>query len=300
MGITRFTEVGADNFAGGGVLADIPIRSLGNSKFKGMFVDGHEPQYLQITTAAAPEPTRSYWMQTLIGASTPTLTASSRGVMIFQGHNAVTDALGADWVTGDNGNAAREPTAVFAPFGIFTKDATHAYRSINAFEIIIRRGAAGGNWLNHHWMVGMMSPTIGTTLLDVNGGLVETANMAVFHYDFDTDNRTVGLKAAGSGGGVVSATLLPGASTTLDSSFDGKFVRLGIRLYGTDQIEYYMHRKIVAKQTLATGMGGTNLAFGLSVVGGSGAGGNPTLEVMGITMLHTIDPAVMAFTPPSD
>lgn len=273
MGRTRFSELAGDAFAAGGAARGMDTKTIGSLYSYGRVIDFHNTSDAASFAAAGGAATAS-WGITLIGASTVTFlpTAGSNPGMRFTFHNAGAANLGGDLIFADVGTGS---VGVHPPPLRFSAAAAGSYEPESYVEMCIRKGTVGtGAWTGglHHMLWGIVPQAPGSTLLDVNGDLVQTTNIAAFKITHASGVLTA-LAAGASGGAVTIAQ-----TTFTDTTLNGKYLLFGIRVIGLTKVEFYLNRRLLGRGTLANAITGNPYTFGVSAVTGS-AGADRVVDI---------------------
>ena len=111
------------------------------------------------------------------------------------------------------------------------------------------------SWDTIHWFAGILESTGSTILITANGDMISGLEYVGFHYNDDDDTAGVPtLVAAGANNTEVTTTPVDrqGVATTISALTDDQWYRFGIRIEGTDNIEWYIDDELVGAAVLAS------------------------------------------------
>jgi len=105
------------------------------------------------------------------------------------------------------------------------------------------------DWDANHWFAGLFEDTGGAAVVDTNGDMLGSLEFVGFHYNDDDDTAGVPvLLAAGANNTEVATT----ASETISAGVDDTYRRFGLRIEGTDKIEWYVDGRKKGEAVLAS------------------------------------------------
>lgn len=238
--------IGGAEASAGGLFRDLPISygPLQNRDFQVHFNDFDNGL------------SSSGWDEADVGTQTlnPTLISSHllsepTGAIAMDSDATDGDGTGIYWATSGGNNQA--PGYVLP-----------AANKVAAFECRVKHE----DWDAHHWFCGLAEHNDTTGILDANGDVIASTEYVGFHHNDDDDADGIPRLVA-AGGNNTEVTTAPvtrnGRTITLTAGTDDTYRTMGIRIIGTDKIEWYLDGTFVAGATLASAFTGQlTMAFG--------------------------------------